>query len=104
MQIHPKKKKMMMNSNHLPKNLLCPREDKLHQVYTQMQVGQEKHGMLTLNQSLFALYLRRLITLDEALARSSDIDELKQMIALQQGGSARDVGTISSPPRLSRRP
>ena len=56
------------------------REDKVHQIYSQMQVGQGKHGMLTLNQSLFALLQRRLITLDEALGRSGDPDELRAMI------------------------
>ncbi len=57
------------------------REDKLHQVYSQMQIGQSKHGMCTMNQSLCDLFLRRLITLDDALARSSDVDELKTLIA-----------------------
>jgi twitching motility protein PilT len=57
------------------------REDKIHQIYSQMQVGQGKHGMITFNQSLFTLLQRRLITLDEALGRSGDPDELKQMIA-----------------------
>ncbi|MFO7181494.1 MAG: type IV pilus twitching motility protein PilT [Pseudomonadota bacterium] len=56
------------------------REDKVHQIYTQMQVGQQKHGMQTMNQSLFTLYSRRLITLEEAMGRSSDPDELRSMI------------------------
>ena len=56
------------------------REDKIHQVYTQMQVGQAKHGMQTLNQSLYSLYARRLITLEEAMGRSNDTDELRMMI------------------------
>jgi twitching motility protein PilT len=45
-----------------------------------MQVGQDKFGMQTMNQSLYALFSRRLITLDDAMGRSSDPDELKQMI------------------------
>ncbi|MEZ4404036.1 MAG: type IV pilus twitching motility protein PilT [Kofleriaceae bacterium] len=61
------------------------REDKLHQVYSQMQIGQSKHGMQTLNQSLCDLFLRRLVTLEDAMARSSDHDELKNLIA--SGGS-----------------
>ncbi len=56
------------------------REDKVHQIYSQMQVGQLKHGMQTLNQSLHALYTRRLITLEEAMGRSNDIEELRSMI------------------------
>jgi twitching motility protein PilT len=45
-----------------------------------MQVGQSKHGMQTLNQSLYSLYARRLITLEEALGRANDTDELQAMI------------------------
>jgi len=56
------------------------REDKVHQIYSQMQVGQGKHGMLTFNQSLFALLQRRAITMEEAIGRSHDPDELRQMI------------------------
>jgi twitching motility protein PilT len=56
------------------------REDKIHQIYSQMQVGQTKHGMQTMNQSLYGLYTRRMITLEEAMGRSSDPDELKNMI------------------------
>jgi twitching motility protein PilT len=57
------------------------REDKLHQIYSQMQIGQSKHGMCTMNQTLTDLFVRRLITLDDAIARSSDVDELKTLIA-----------------------
>jgi twitching motility protein PilT len=61
------------------------REDKVHQMYSQMQVGQGRNGMLTLNQSLFGLLQRRHITLDEALGRSQDVEELKSMIAEATG-------------------
>jgi twitching motility protein PilT len=57
------------------------REDKLHQVYSQMQMGQSKHGMLTMNQSLFDLYQKRLVTLDDVLSRSPDAEELRTMIS-----------------------
>ena len=56
------------------------REDKVHQIYSQMQVGQAKHGMQTMNQSLFSLYQRRMITLEECLGRSTEPDELRMMI------------------------
>ncbi len=56
------------------------REDKVHQIYSQMQVGQGEHGMQTLNQSLFSLYARRLISLEEAMGRSNDGEELRMMI------------------------
>jgi twitching motility protein PilT len=68
------------------------REDKVHQIYTQMQVGQQKHGMQTLNQSLYSLYARRLITLEEALGRSSEPDELRTMIEGRVGGGPNNLG------------
>lgn len=68
----------IMVPNPAIRNLI--REDKVHQIYSQMQVGQDKFGMQTMNQSLYSLFSRRLITLDDALGRSSDPDELKQMI------------------------
>ena len=57
------------------------RDDKVHQLYSQMQMGQEKYGMQTLNQALFMLYHKKLVTMEMALSRSSEPDELKQMIA-----------------------
>ena len=61
------------------------REDKIHQIYSQMQVGQTKHGMQTMNQSLFSLFMRKLISLDDALGWSHDSEELRQMIASPHG-------------------
>jgi len=60
------------------------REDKIHQIYSQMQVGQQRYGMQTMNQSLHALYQRRLITQDVALLRSPDPDEMRSIMT---GGS-----------------
>ena len=56
------------------------REDKIHQIYSSMQTGQEKHGMQTFNQSLATLYFKKQITLQFALAQSSNPDELQDMI------------------------
>src|SRR5215211_5268732 len=47
------------------------REDKIHQIYSAMQTGQEKVGMQTANQSLATLYMEKKITLETALATSS---------------------------------
>ena len=69
----------VMVPNPAIRNLI--REDKIHQIYSQMQIGQDKFGMQTLNQSLADLYGRRLITLEDAQARSSDPDELSNLIA-----------------------
>jgi twitching motility protein PilT len=56
------------------------REGKVHQIYSQMQMGQDRHGMQTLNQSLYTLYSRRLITLEEAMGRSIEPEELRMMV------------------------
>ena len=56
------------------------REDKIHQVYSMMQTGQDKFGMQTFNQSLASLYFKKQITLEMAMARSSNSDELQDLI------------------------
>ena len=75
----------VMVPNPAIRNLI--REDKVHQVYSQMQVGQAKFGMQTFNQSLALAFSKRLITLEEAMGRSSDPDELKNILA--SGGGVR---------------
>jgi twitching motility protein PilT len=77
----------VMVPNPAIRNLI--REDKIHQIYSQMQMGQEKFGMQTLNQSLADLYQRRLVTLEDATARSSDPDELANIIANPNALAAR---------------
>ena len=76
----------LMVPNPAIRNLI--REDKIHQIYSQMQIGQEKFGMQTLNQSLCSLYQRRMISHDDAMARSHDQEELKTLIA---GGNASAI-------------
>ncbi|MDB4963148.1 MAG: twitching motility protein [Myxococcales bacterium] len=87
----------VMVPNAAIRNLI--REDKLHQIYSQMQIGQSKFGMQTMNQSLVDLYLRKVITLDEAIGHSSEIDELKTMI-INGGGS---LGAAPAPVQPGRR-
>ena len=81
----------VMVPNPAIRNLI--REDKLHQIYSQMQIGQSKFGMQTMNQALCDLYLRKVISLDECIGHSSEVDELKTMI-LNGGGS---LGSLSGP-------
>ena len=57
------------------------REDKVHQLYSLMQLGQRKAGMQTMNQSLAALCLAGDVTLETALRHSSQADELRDAIA-----------------------
>ncbi|MBZ0160604.1 type IV pilus twitching motility protein PilT [Candidatus Methylomirabilis sp.] len=72
----------IMIPNPAIRNLI--REDKIHQIYSTMQTGQEKFGMQTMNQSLLGHYLRRNITLGEAMFRSLMPDELAQMVQRAQ--------------------
>lgn len=69
----------VMLPNPAIRNLI--REDKVHQIYSSMQVGQAKNGMQTLNQSLASLVSRRMVALEDALGRSPDVDELRQLIS-----------------------
>ena len=75
------------------------REDKVHQIYSMMQTGQAKYGMQTFNQSLATLYFKKLITLQTALSRSSNPDELQEMISRGAGATGpagTDRRTISA--------
>ncbi len=81
--------------NNAIRNLI--REDKIHQIYGMMQTGQSKHGMQTFNQSLAALYFKRQITLNTAMARSSYPDELQEIISRGPGAlnPAMGVGAVN---------
>jgi len=57
------------------------REDKVHQIYSQQQIGQEKWNMQTLNQSLVDLYLRKQITYEDAVSNTQEPDEIKRMLS-----------------------
>ena len=60
------------------------RDDKLHQIYGQAQIGQGRSGMRTMNQSLLKLYKTRQISLDEARSNSPDVDEFTSMLVAHQ--------------------
>ncbi len=79
------------------------REDKVHQIYSAMQTGQEKVGMQTANQSLATLYQKKLVTLESAMSASSNREELQDMINRGVGvvagaglGSGGDGATAGS--------
>ncbi len=57
------------------------REDKIHQIYSSMQVGQGKFGMQTMNQALADLVHQRTVGMDDAMGRSPDTEELQKLIA-----------------------
>src|SRR5881227_355415 len=61
------------------------REDKVHQIYSSMQAGQEKLGTQTFNQSLVTLYMQRQVTLEAAMGAWSLKEELAEMIKRGSG-------------------
>ncbi len=79
------------------------RDDKVHQIYSSMQSG-KKFGMQTLNDALYALYMNREITAEEALRVTSAPDEFQRMIGRepsdsdpkQQAGYPRPVAAAQS--------
>jgi twitching motility protein PilT len=75
-----------------PANRALIRDDKIHQVYSMMQSG-KKHGMQTLNDSLYHLYMSREVDEDECLRVSGDPVEFLRMI----GKSVTDDGPSASP-------
>jgi len=72
--------------NPAVRNLI--RENKIHQIYSAMQMGQSKFGMKTLNQSLSELYFRKIITLETAMGASSKCEELTDIIQRREGGTS----------------
>src|SRR5438128_12073605 len=79
--------------NAAVRNLI--REDKIHQIYSEMQSGQEKYGMQTFNQSLANAYFQKQITLEMAMTRSSNQDELQEMIS--RGATFVNRGGVTTP-------
>ena len=54
------------------------RESKAHQIYSVMQTSQ-KDGMKTMNQALYELYQKKLISYEEMCDRSMDPEDLKRL-------------------------
>jgi len=82
------------------------RDDKVHQIYSSMQTGQEKFGMQTMNQCLATLYQKRAITLEAAMEKSSMKEELEQMIGRGMGvvaGAGMHRPGAGMPPRVPAR-
>lgn len=56
------------------------RDNKIHQIYSMMQMGQDKSGMTTLNQNLVKHVLRRKIDFRMAFSVSPDPEELDGLL------------------------
>lgn len=55
------------------------RDEKEHQIYSTIQAG-AKYGMQTMNQALYDLYAKRLITLETAFDYTPNIEEFEHMV------------------------
>jgi twitching motility protein PilT len=64
-------------------------EEKTYLIREAIAAGTSQYGMQTFDQSLFDLYSKQLITLDEALLRASNADEFK--LRIQGVRSAADA-------------
>ena len=60
------------------------REDKLHQVYSQMQINQTETKMITMNQSIKKSLDAGLITKDTAMSFSNNPEEMAKMLGLKE--------------------
>jgi twitching motility protein PilT len=58
------------------------REDKVHQIYSQMQIGQDETGMFTMNQSIKKVLDSGLITPETAMTYSNNPEELARMLGI----------------------
>ncbi|MFK5938035.1 MAG: type IV pilus twitching motility protein PilT [Sulfurimonas sp.] len=56
------------------------REDKVHQIYSQMQLNQKETKMTTQTQEIIALLQKRVINKENAMKNSNKPDELKKLI------------------------
>jgi len=70
----------IMISNPAIANLI--RENKIQQIYSQMQLNQGVTGMQTMNQALAELVRKQLITPEDAMTRSTKPEELRKMIGI----------------------
>jgi twitching motility protein PilT len=78
------------------------RDEKVHQIYSAMQAG-KKHGMQTMNDSLYQLYMSREVALDECTRVSGDPNEFLRMIGEspieEEMGHADKTPSRSAPKR-----
>jgi twitching motility protein PilT len=77
----------IMIPNPAIRNLI--REEKIHQIYSQMQVGQLRFGMQTMSQSLVDLYQRRLISYEETVGHATEPDEVRAVLGRPPGSAHR---------------
>ena len=86
----------IMVPNIAIRNLI--RDDKVHQIYSVMQTGQATSGMQTMNQSLFHLYVRRLITARRGARPLARARRTRDDAAAQHRARALITGGTRVPP------
>lgn len=67
----------VLAANHAVRSLV--RESKIHQIYSVIQTGQ-KDNMQTMNQALFDLYKKGDISEEEALASTTEVQDMERML------------------------
>lgn len=65
------------------------REDKVHQIYSQMQIGQDDTGMFTMNQNIKKILDAGLISPETAMTYSNNPEELARMLGLNNSPRKR---------------
>lgn len=60
------------------------RENKIHQIYSQMQIGQDETGMSTMNQALISAVDKGLITKQSAIDYSNAPEEILKALGLEK--------------------
>ncbi len=71
----------ILRTNPAMKNLI--RENKIHQLYSQMQMGQDNSGMITMNQSLKKLVDQSKISKTDAMSYTANPEELAKMLGMK---------------------
>ncbi|HEU5049147.1 MAG TPA: type IV pilus twitching motility protein PilT [Gemmatimonadales bacterium] len=72
------------------------RDDKIHQIYSSMQAG-KKHGMQTMNDALYQLYMSREVTQEECLRVSPEPNEFLRAIGERPLDEKDGTGEQSRP-------
>jgi twitching motility protein PilT len=76
------------------------RDDKIHQIYSSMQAG-KKHGMQTMNDSLYQLYMSREVTQEECMRVSPEPNEFLRSIGERPDGEQDGAGEKSGRPMMA---
>lgn len=78
----------VLRPNPAIRNLI--RENKIHQIYSQMQIGQDVSGMFTMNQSLKKYFDQGILTKETCLNFTNNAEEMEKILS---GGNNQDTNT-----------